>query len=58
MLAAVCRAAVFVRSAGLICSVIHSTCAHLYRISSFGSTDRTTGLLSIHCKNGVSSLVL
>lgn len=31
---------------------------HLCCISSLGSTDRTTGLLSTHCRNGVSSLVL
>lgn len=41
----------------LIC-VILSTRTHLYCIRSFGSTDRTTGLLSMHCKKGVSSLVL
>lgn len=32
--------------------------AHLYCSSSFGSTDRTTGLLSTHSRKGVSSLVL
>lgn len=31
---------------------------HLYCRSSFGSTDRTTGLLSTHSRKGVSSLVL